>query len=161
MSSPVFVRVTHSFQAPAERVYDAWLTPSSAARFFFATRTGNILRCEIDARVGGGFLVTDRRPQADGDESVMDMEHRGRFLDLDRPRRIVFEFGVAVMPERWTTVAIDIARKGASACELVLTHDMGDNEEAHAWAERSRQGWQKMLKMLERELASRRIGISS
>ncbi|MDB5947206.1 MAG: ATPase, partial [Ramlibacter sp.] len=72
MSAPLIVQVTHRYTAPAERVFDAWLTPSLASRFFFATRTGNILRCEIEAEVGGSFTVTDRRPHSDGDESVFD-----------------------------------------------------------------------------------------
>jgi hypothetical protein len=37
---------------------------------------------------------------------------------------------------------------------------MGDSEMAHANQERTREGWVKMLAMLERELFPRRIGIS-
>ena len=41
MSATLIVQVTHRFNVPAERVFDAWLSPSLASRFFFATRTGN------------------------------------------------------------------------------------------------------------------------
>ena len=47
MSSPVVIRETHRYSAPADRVFDAWLTPGLAARFLFRTRTGNVLRCDI------------------------------------------------------------------------------------------------------------------
>ena len=79
MSSAVIVRVAHRFNASAERVFDAWLTPAQASRFLFRTRTGNVMQCEIQPEVGGGFTVIDRRPAAEGDESVFDAEHRGTY----------------------------------------------------------------------------------
>ena len=44
------VTVTHQFAASAERVYDAWLDPKKVRRFLYATATGEIVRCEVDAR---------------------------------------------------------------------------------------------------------------
>ena len=159
MSSPVTVRVTHRYNASAERVFDAWLTPSQAGRFFFATRTGNIMRCDIDPRVGGSFFVTDRRPTADGDESVMDLDHRGTYVEIDRPHRLVFDFAVEPYDHHTTRVAIDFVAQGPTACEVTLTHEMGDSGMAHAMQQQARQGWAKMLEKLERELFPKRYAL--
>ncbi len=51
--SRIFVRVTRRFDASAERVFDAWLGPAKASRFLFATPAGQMVRADIDARVGG------------------------------------------------------------------------------------------------------------
>jgi uncharacterized protein YndB with AHSA1/START domain len=59
-SDSVLVRVTHRFDASAGRVYDAFLDPDRASRLMFATATGQIVRCDIDARVGGTFSIVDR-----------------------------------------------------------------------------------------------------
>ncbi|HVZ46916.1 MAG TPA: SRPBCC domain-containing protein [Ramlibacter sp.] len=159
MSSTLAVQVSHRFSAAAERVFDAWITPSQASRFFFATRTGNIMRCQIDARVGGHFLVTDRRPQADGEESVMDADHRGEFIEIDRPRRLAFDFSVPQFTDAASRVTIEITPLAATACELVLTHEMPDSEIARHYEEQTRTGWQRMLATLERELFPKRVGI--
>src|ERR1700741_3964567 len=82
------VRVTRRFDASAERVYDAFLDPELARRFMFATATGQIVRCEIDARAGGGFTIVDRR-------SGEDVVHTGKYITLERPRLIVFTLSVA------------------------------------------------------------------
>ena len=160
MSTAVVIRVSHRFSAAAERVFDAWITPGQASRFLFRTRTGNVMQCQITPEVGGGFTVTDRRPAADGDESVFDVVHLGKYLEISRPRRLVFEFSVLTFghddPSR---VTVDIQPLGPLACELTLSHDMGAGGHAHGSAEASRRGWTNMLQLMERELFPRRVGV--
>jgi uncharacterized protein YndB with AHSA1/START domain len=151
---PIFVHETHSYNVPAERVFDAWLTPAQAGRFLFASRTGNIMQCEIDPRVGGSFTVTDRRPNPDGDESFFEAQHRGVYVEIDRPRRLVFDFGVDPFGHDTSRVTIDIIPAGAG-CELFLTHDLGTGEDALAYVDRTRRGWSAMLRQLEKVLTTR------
>ncbi len=71
------LRVSRSFRAAAERVYDAFLDPAVAGQFMFATPAGEMVRVEIDARVGGRYVFVDRR---EGE----DVEHSGEYLELER-----------------------------------------------------------------------------
>jgi len=158
MSSPVTVRVTHRYNLPADKVFDAWLMPAVAARFLFATRTGNIMHCEIEPAVGGQFVVTDRRPVADGEESFFDAQHRGTFVEIDRPNRIVFDFVVEPYTDKPTRVALDFVSLGSMACDLVLTHTLGEGEDATVNAKRTEQGWEKMLDHLEKVLTTKTWG---
>jgi uncharacterized protein YndB with AHSA1/START domain len=159
MSSPVILRVAHRYGAPAERVFDAWLTPAQASRFLFRTRTGNVMQCMITAEVGGGFTVTDRRPTADGDESVFDAVHMGRYLEIERPRRLVFDLTVLTYTEDTTRVTVEVNAIGPQASEVVITHEMGSSEQAQANEEASRRSWTTMLALMERDLFPRRIGV--
>jgi uncharacterized protein YndB with AHSA1/START domain len=160
MSSPVVIKVSHRYSASAERVFDAWLTPGQAARFLFRTRTGNVMQCEITPEVGGGFTVTDRRPTSDGDESVFDVVHMGKYLVIDRPRRLVFDFSVLTYgSDEPTRVTVEVQPLGPMASELTLTHEMGDSGQARMMEEPSRKGWTSMLQILERELFPRRVGV--
>ena len=104
--------------------------------------------------------VIDRRPAADGDESVFDVVHMGKYIELDRPRRLVFEFSVLTFgSEDPTRVTVDITPVNPQACELTLTHDMGTSEQARMMEEASRKGWLNMLQLIERELFPRRVGV--
>jgi uncharacterized protein YndB with AHSA1/START domain len=134
------VRVTHRYSAPAERVFDAWLDPKTAGRWLFATPTGQMVRVEIDARVGGQFLFVDRR---DGE----DVEHRGEYLDIDRPRRLVFSFGVPKYSSAMTVVRIDIVPR-ESGCEVTLTHEGVLPE----YLDRTYAGWTEILGRLAANL---------
>ena len=135
------VQVTHRFDASAERVFDAWLDPTTAGRWLFATAAGQMVRVEIDARVGGRFILVDRR---DGE----DVEHRGEYLQIDRPRRLVFTFGVPKYSRETTRVCIDIVPR-ESGCELTLTHEgvLPD------YASRTKSGWTDILAHLATDLA--------
>jgi uncharacterized protein YndB with AHSA1/START domain len=159
-SSPVIVRVAQRYSASAERVFDAWLTPAQASRFLFRTRTGNVMQCEIQPEVGAGFTVIDRRPAADGDESVFDVVHMGKYIEIDRPKRLVFDFSVLTFgSEDPTRVTVEITPVNQQACELTLTHDMGSTEHARMLQDASRKGWTNMLALMERELFPRRVGV--
>ena len=133
----VNVTVTHRFTASAERVFDAWIDPAKAGKWLFSTPDGTIVKIEIDARVGGKFLVVDRR---DG----VDVDHVGEYVEIDRPRRLVFKFVVPKYTDHWTTVAIDIASFD-DGCELTLTHKGVLTE----YADRTTGGWTMMLEGLD------------
>lgn len=135
----VSVRVTRRFTASAERVFDAWLDVERARQFLFATSTGEMVRAEIDPRVGGRFLFVDRR-------QGQDVEHVGTYLEIDRPRRLVFTFAVTGA-EGETRVTIDI-RPLDVGCELTLTHE-GVPED---YADRTESGWATILDAIARAL---------
>ncbi|HTW33771.1 MAG TPA: SRPBCC domain-containing protein [Rhizomicrobium sp.] len=140
MSGKVTVRVTHRFAARPERVFDAWLDPKTAAKWLFATATGTITRCEIDPRVGGKFSIV----RLEG----IDIEHVGEYLEIDRPRRLVFTFGVPKFSPEMTRVIVEIVASG-EGCELTLT-----NEGVPAdYGERNREGWTMILGNLEKSIA--------
>jgi uncharacterized protein YndB with AHSA1/START domain len=131
----VLVRVTHRFDASAERVYDAFLDPSKAGKFLFATPTGQIVRCEIDARAGGTFTIVDRR---DGEDVV----HTGKYVALERPRRIVLTLSVEKYSSGEDTVTIDIAPL-VRGSEVTLTQEMKSKDTAAL--ERAEEGWTAIL----------------
>jgi uncharacterized protein YndB with AHSA1/START domain len=134
------VRVTRRFDASVERVFDSWLDPEKAGKWLFATPTGQMVRAEIDARVGGSFVFTDRR----GGE---DVEHVGNYLEIDRPRRLAFSFTVPKYSTLSTRVTIDLAAL-PSGCELTLTHEGMLPE----FIDRGRQGWGMLLDALAANL---------
>ena len=132
--------ITRRFGVAIERVFDAWLDPAMAGKFLFVTPTGTMVRVDIDACVGGSFNITRR----DGE----DVEHVGTYLEINRPRRLVFSFGVPKFSPLMTNVAIDLEPL-AAGCELTLTHQGVQPE----WLEPSREGWGKILDTLSDFLA--------
>jgi uncharacterized protein YndB with AHSA1/START domain len=133
----VIVRVSHRFDASAERVYDAFLDPERASRFLFATGTGQIVRCDIDARVGGAFTIVDRR-------NGEDVAHTGEYLVLDRPRRIVFTLAVEKYSADVGAVTLDITPL-SNGCEVTLTHQMKATDAS--LRDRTREGWINILEV--------------
>ncbi len=113
--STITVTVSRRFKASPERVFDAWLDPQKARQFLFTAGSQYVVRAEIDARVGGSFLFVARR---DG----KDVDHIEEYLEIDRPRRLVFTLFVPTFLSEKHRVAIDIVPL-ESGCELTLTHE--------------------------------------
>lgn len=140
--TPVVLRVTRRFAASAERVFDAWLDPEKARRFLFATPAGETVTTEIHGWVGGSFYIVERRAEGDA-------EHYGEYLEIDRPRRLVFSFATEKGVKDGDRISIDIVPL-ESGCELTLTHEL--SPEWAEWADRTRQGWTDIVEGLGRVL---------
>jgi uncharacterized protein YndB with AHSA1/START domain len=134
MSADSSVVVTSHYAAPPERVFDAFLDVDVARHFLFATKTGEMIVTEIDARVGGAYTFTERRPD------MGEVRHTGEYVEIERPRRLVFTFGVPQFDPRMTTVTIEIrAERDGSELKLINGGVPAD------YAERNRDGWTRIL----------------
>jgi uncharacterized protein YndB with AHSA1/START domain len=140
------VRVTRHVDAPPARVFDAWLDREMIGRWMFgpALRDEEVLRISLDPRVGGAFSFLVRGQGAE-------IDHVGNYLEIDRPRRLAFTWGVAGQSQDESWVGIDLVPQGAGA-QLVLTHHMHPK-----WADfavRVEESWSKMLDALASALAT-------
>jgi uncharacterized protein YndB with AHSA1/START domain len=145
MNKPVRAVVTKRFAADAERVFDAWLDPDWLGRWMFgsAVREERIVRLGLEPRVGGKFSFVVNR-------GGTDVDHVGEYLELLRPRRLVFTWGTRDTLPETSRVIIEIAPV-EGGCELTLTHEMAPSWAA--FADQAATSWRKMLDALAAALA--------
>jgi uncharacterized protein YndB with AHSA1/START domain len=143
MSTKLSVHATASalFSVAPERVFDAFLDTQMIGRFMFgpALRDEAIVSLTNDPRVGGTFSYIVRR-------QGQEFDHAGEYLEIDRPRHLVFTWRVGQDPSGGESrVVIDIAPI-INGCELTLTQEM-----THGWedfVEKAKAAWGKMLDKL-------------
>jgi uncharacterized protein YndB with AHSA1/START domain len=141
MNLPVHATVTGLFSVPPERVFDAFLDKRLIGRFMFGpeVREEEIVNLQNDPRVGGSFLYAVRR-------QGKIFEHTGEYVEIVRPRRLVFTWAVKQGPSgNPSRIVIDISPI-IEGCELTLTHEMPRGQEG--FVEQGKQAWGKMIDKL-------------
>lgn len=146
MSDPIEVRVEKHFRHPPERVFDAFIDPDRVGGWLFRTPEGVMEKAFYDPRPGGSFEIVERR----GDDLA---RHWGEFIEIDRPRRIVFAFWVDEAPDDHTRVTVTFTAAG-DGCDVVLIHDL-EPHWAH-YADRTVVGWSMILDSLSRMMETSR-----
>ncbi|PPJ42566.1 MULTISPECIES: SRPBCC family protein [unclassified Pseudoxanthomonas] len=146
MSAPpppdtIDITVQRRFSAPAERVFDAWLTPRLLGQWMFGpgVRDEKVLRLDVDPRVGGRFSMLVER---DGTR----IDHVGEYLVIDRPHRLSFTWGIAGQSDQDGSRVDIVISPVPTGCVLHLAHTL-----PRAWADyarRTQQGWAHMLEAL-------------
>lgn len=154
MSGNIEVTTVHEFRASAERVFDAWLDPvkvrSWAAQPVPGMPPFDMRRVEIDARVGGKFTFSDMREEG---EAV----HWGYYLEIDRPRRLVFTWFTSEEEEEENNSVVTLTIEPlSSGCRATIKHSM-DARWAD-WVAQTEKGWNFMLRQIEAELGAEANG---
>ena len=135
------VTVSRRIPASAERLFDAWLDPSTLGRWLYATADGHMQRVDVDPRVGGGYVIVERRPHGDA-------AHYGRYLEIERPHRLVLTLALEPHAEG-DRITVDIGPDG-DGCVLTLTHEMA--AKYAQYADRTEHGWTTILASLARHI---------
>lgn len=135
------VRVVKEFNALPEKVFDAWIDTGMLAEWMFGpkVRDEEIVNLEIDPRKTGKFSFAVRREGAV-------INHVGTYLELNRPYRIIFTWGVQGESEDESTVTVEITST-ENGCRLTLTHEL-DSKWAE-YADQTKDGWTYMLDKLQ------------
>jgi len=113
MRSPL--RVTRRYDAPLERVFDAWINPAIAGTWLFATASRPMASVEIDAREGGRFRLAD-------EQNGQVVEYTGEYVEVSPYRRLVFTLALENRPREMTRVMVEIAPLNARS-NLTLLHE--------------------------------------
>ncbi len=128
--------VTRTIAAPPERVFDAWLDPDMLMRFMLPGPGMTTPRATTDAREGGRFDLIMKN----GDD---EMPHGGVYLEIDRPRRLVFSWESPFSVEG-STVTLDFRPEGDGTL-VTLTHIRFPNQESR---DNHEGGWTAILARL-------------
>jgi uncharacterized protein YndB with AHSA1/START domain len=132
--------MTRRFTATPERLFDAWTDPRLAATWLFTTPGSTAHTAEMDLRVGGAWTITDTR------DGVV-YTALGQYLEIERPRRLAFTFGMPQFSPEFAKVAVEIAADGAGA-RMTLTQEPLPAEAIAA----TEAGWEAMFDALAQKL---------
>ena len=138
MTDEYSVTVRREIAAPAEVLFDAWLDGESLGSWLRPSRTRET-RAEIDARVGGTFRIV----MVNDESSTV---HAGTYLEIDRPRRLVFTWSSP--STRFRESIVTVTFQPSSSSTLVEIHQVGLPDEE---AQNSHYaGWSDILRQLDR-----------
>ena len=134
------LRLVRRFDAAPERLFDAWTDPQMAGGWLFTTPASEAHRVEIDLRVGGRWEIVDRR-------GGTDYRAIGEYLEIDRPRRLAFTFGMPQFSDASSTVTVEIAPDGTGSVMSLTQDDLPQGSIPPL-----EEGWREMFDQLGAQL---------
>jgi uncharacterized protein YndB with AHSA1/START domain len=108
------VRIDRRLPATPEEVFDAWTDPATLQQFM---APGNVKRTRVkaDVRVGGEFEIVMEQPDKETD-------HHGKYIEIDRPRKLVFTWRSVHTGDRDTLVTLYFTPDGDDT-RILLVHE--------------------------------------
>ena len=110
------VTVKRRINAPAQRIFDAWLDPAALAEWMrpCSSSTGRS-DVKVDAREGGAFEIVMHVPSGP-------VRHTGVYQSIEAPRRLVFTWNSPHAGQNDSLVTVEF-RPDGDATEVVITHE--------------------------------------
>ncbi len=137
------LQIERTFQAPAQKVFDAWTNEQVLRRWFRGQPGWETPEAEVDLRVGGAVRVVMRDP-------VKEVEHGGggRYTEVDPPSRLAFTWTWDDDEDRETLIEIDFEEAGGATTVRFTHSGLRDAESVRSHEE----GWAVCFDNLERVL---------
>jgi uncharacterized protein YndB with AHSA1/START domain len=136
------LRMKRTFDAPPERVFDAWTSEEVMRRWFHGRHGWETPVAEVDLRVGGALRVVMRDPDEDTEYGG-----GGNYTEIDPPRRLAFTWVWDDEPHE-TLIEIDFEEAGGRTTVRFAHHGLWDEQ-----AVRSHEGgWSACFDNLESAL---------
>jgi uncharacterized protein YndB with AHSA1/START domain len=141
------LRLERTFNASAERVFEAWTSAEVLRRWWPAGSDWETPVAEVDVRVGGSLRLVMRSPQGE------EFGGRGEYVEITPPERLVFTWTWDGHPGHKGTqlVEVEFRPREDGTTTVVLTNRGLEDEESRRT---HRQGWEASLNNLERVLAA-------
>jgi uncharacterized protein YndB with AHSA1/START domain len=138
------LRIERTFDASAERVFDAWTSEEVLRRWFHSVRGWETPIAEVDLRVGGRIRLAMREP--DGTEHAMG----GEYMLIDRPHRLAMTWSFDELPGNDQTVELEFTERQGRTTVVLVNRKIVTDERRNA----QDTGWRGSLDQLERLLAA-------
>ncbi|HEV3092383.1 MAG TPA: SRPBCC family protein [Candidatus Cybelea sp.] len=121
------ISMTRAFDAPRDRVFDAFTTPKLLQRWLLGPDGWSMPVCEVDLRPGGAFHYVWRN-DADGNEFGL----HGSYRAIERPERIVHveNFDQPWYPGDATITTTFVERDGVTTVTMVQAFDTPEGLQA-------------------------------
>ena len=140
MESESLLQIRRTFDAPAQKVFEAWTQKEQFSQWFPQTEEYKIIVHDMDVRPGGKYRVETQSP--DGRLHIVS----GMYREVVVPQKLVFSWAWETDPQHGETeVTIEFVSKG-NQTELTLTQRFFPSRESrddHA------KGWSVCLDHLE------------
>lgn len=136
------LRITRLFQAPREKVFEAWTRPEQMSRWCAPSEEYST-SAEVDLRVGGAYRIEMTHASGSVHTAV------GEYREMTPPERLVYTWSWEDGGVKDTLVTIEL-RELDGGTELTLVHERFPDAEQSGKHE---QGWTGCLKRFESALA--------
>jgi uncharacterized protein YndB with AHSA1/START domain len=142
----VVLRLSRRFNAPRERVFDAWTSPAVLKDWWRAGPDWETPEAEVDLRPGGSYRLAMRDPESGQTHTLV-----GEYREIRPPERLVYTWTWESNAEEMrgsegSLVTVDFVEDG-DATKVEITHTgfaTAEIRDLHA------HGWEAVLANLER-----------
>ena len=138
------LRIERTFDAPAERVFEAWTSEEVLRRWLHGMPGWETPTAEVDLRVGGRIRIVMRDP-FDGTEAGA----TGEYKAIEPPHRLVFAWIWDDEPEQPQLIELEFSERDGKTTVLMTNSSIPTDERR----ESQHRGWEVCNDNLERLLA--------
>jgi uncharacterized protein YndB with AHSA1/START domain len=145
----VVLQMNRRFEAPRERVFEAWTSPEVLKDWWRAGPDWSTPVAEVDLRPGGSYRLAMHDPESGQTHTLV-----GEYREVQPPERLVYTWTWESNPDEMkgsagSLVTVEFAEEGGST-EVSITHSGFATEEIR---DLHVHGWDGVLANLERVLS--------